>query len=80
MEKYQAGNEILDLINSDPTFNAFIGQCMIHFMRFVVPRRDQTRIIEQDYQIPDNVSTNETAVLFKRKAGNRIFIEFLNEK
>lgn len=78
MEKYLAEDDVWELINNDREFNRFIGQCVTHFMRFVVPRRDQTQIIEQDYRIPDSIDTIECSVMLKRELDNRIFIRFCN--
>ena len=78
MQKFMAEEDVWELINNDPEFNKFIGQCVTHFTSFVIPRRDQTKVIEQDYQIPDSVDTIETSVLLRREKGNKIFIEFCN--
>lgn len=78
MTNLLAEDDIWELINNDENFKDFIGQCVTHFTSFVVPRRDQTKDIEQDYEIPDSVDTIENSVLLRRDTKNRIYISFVN--
>ena len=67
-----------EIMDTNPKFNAFIGQCITHFAYFVVPRRDQTQEISQDYPVPTSIEDvgGDRIVLTRKDGGNVIFIEF----
>lgn len=67
-----------EVIDENPKFNAFIGQCITHFAHFVVPRRDQTQEIAQDYSVPIDIEDagGDRILLTRKDGGNVIFIEF----
>ena len=73
-----AEDYLFEVMDENQRFNGFIGQCVSHFAHFVVPRRDQTREIAQDYFVPvdiDDVGGNR--ILLERKdGGNIIYICF----
>jgi len=77
-EKIVADFDLWEFINKNQQFNDFVGQCVTHFTHFVVPRRDQTNEIAQDYPVPlgiDDVG-GDRIVLTRKDGGNVIFIEF----
>ena len=67
-----------DVMDEKPQFNEFIGQCITHFAHFVVPRRDQTQEIAQDYPIPLDIDDvgGDRILLTRKDGGNVIFIDW----
>lgn len=73
-----AEDDLWEYMDTDAEFNDFIGKCITHFIHFVIPRRDQSREIFQDYEIPDKIdSVAESTVRLTRKdSSNQIYISF----
>lgn len=67
-----------EVMDTNPKFNAFIGQCITHFVHFVVPRRDQTQEIVQDYPVPIDIEDvgGDRIMLMRKDSGNVIFIDY----
>ena len=67
-----------DVMDENPQFNEFIGQCVTHFVYFVVPRRDQTQEIAQDYPVPIDIDDvgGDRILLTRKDSGNVIFIDW----
>ena len=67
-----------EVIDENPKFNAFIGQCITHFVHFVVSRRDQTQEIAQDYFVPTDIEDvgGDRILLTRKDNGNVIFIDW----
>ena len=77
-EKIVAEFDLFEYMNENQKFNAFVGQCITHFVHFVVPRRDQTQEIAQDYPVPigiEDVGGNRI-LLTRKDNGNVIFIDW----
>lgn len=67
-----------EIMDENPKFNDFIGQCITHFVHFVVPRRDQTQEIVQDYPVPIDIEDvgGDRIMLMRKDSGNAIFIDY----
>ena len=67
-----------EVMDTNTKFNAFIGQCITHFVHFVVPRRDQTQEIAQDYFVPTDIEDvgGDRILLTRKDNGNVIFIDY----
>ena len=67
-----------EIMDENPKFNDFIGQCITHFVHFVVPRRDQTQEIVQDYPVPIDIEDvgGDRIMLMRKDSGNVIFIDY----
>ena len=67
-----------EIMDENPKFNDFIGQCITHFVHFVVPRRDQTQEIVQDYPVPIDIEDvgGDRIMLMRKDGGNVIFIDY----
>lgn len=67
-----------EVMDTNPKFNAFIGQCITHFVHFVVPRRDQTQEIAQDYFVSTDIEDvgGDRILLTRKDNGNVIFIDW----
>ena len=67
-----------EVMDTNPKFNAFIGQCITHFVHFVVPRRDQTQEIAQDYFVPTDIEDvgGDMILLTRKDSENVIFIDY----
>ena len=78
MDNIIVSKDILEYMNSDKRFNEFMGQCITHFVHFVIPRRDQTKEICQDYPIPADIEEigGDMVMLTRKDRANKIFIEF----
>lgn len=73
-----AEDYLWDVMEENPAFNDFVGQCITHFVHFVVPRRDQTQEIAQDYPVPitiEDVGGNRI-MLTRKDNGNVIFVDW----
>ena len=79
---FTAEDDIWEIINNDKRFNDFVGKALTHFMHFVVPRRDQTAVIKELYQIPEEfVDLPALSVEIERvPESNEIMIRFANRK
>ena len=74
----EAEDDVWEWIDESAEFNEFIGKCLSHFVHFVIPRRDQTVEIEQDYQISDDIEiSSSSSVLLHRDLENKIAISFI---
>lgn len=72
-----AEDDIWETIDEDQSFNEFIGKCVSHFVHFVIPRRDQSNEIEQDYPIPENIEiVSSSLVSLRRTLDNQIVVSF----
>lgn len=84
MERSIGANNVIieeylwDVMDESPQFNEFIGQCITHFVHFVVPRRDQTQEIAQDYPVPIDIDAvgGDRILLTRKDSGNVIFIDW----
>ena len=67
-----------EVMNQNPEFDAFVGQCITHFIHFVVPRRDQTQEIAQDYPVPITIEDvgGDRIMLTRKDNGNVIFVDW----
>lgn len=76
-DKIYAEDDVWELMDESEEFNAFVGKCITHFAHFVVPRRDQTVEICQDYMIPESIDcTIECCIMLTRELNNNVRIEF----
>lgn len=73
-----AQNDLWDYMEQNQAFNDFIGQCLTHFVHFVVPRRDQTQEIIQDYPVPISIEDvgGDRILLTRKDKGNVIFVDW----
>lgn len=67
-----------EVMDTDPKFNAFIGQCITHFIHFVVSQRDQTQEITQDYPVPTDMEDvgGDRILLTRKDNGNVIYVDW----
>ena len=77
-EKIVAEFDLFEYMEHDQQFNDFVGQCITHFVHFVVPRRDQTQEIAQDYPVPIDIEDvgGDRILLTRKDNGNVIFIDW----
>lgn len=77
-EKIVAEPYLWEAMDTNPKFNDFVGQCITHFVHFVVPRRDQTQEIAQDYPVPIDIEDvgGNRILLTRKDNGNVIFIDW----
>lgn len=77
-ERIVAGYGLFEYMETNQKFNSFIGQCITHFVHFVVPRRDQTQEITQDYPVPTDIEDvgGDRVLLTRKDNGNVIFIDW----
>lgn len=70
--------DLFEYMEHNQEFNAFVGQCITHFVHFVVPRRDQTMEIAQDYPIPLSIEDigGGRILLTRKDSGNVIFVDW----
>lgn len=73
-----AEDYLWEFMDENPKFNDFVGQCVTHFVHFVVPRRDQTQEIAQDYPVPIDIEDvgGNRILLTRKDNGNVIFIDW----
>lgn len=73
-----AEDNLWEVINENAKFNEFVGQCITHFVHFVVPRRDQTQEIAQDYAVPVDIEDigGDRILLTRKDNGNVIFVDW----
>ena len=73
-----AEDYLWEIMEENQQFNDFIGQCVTHFVHFVVPRRDQTQEIAQDYPVPIDIEDvgGNRILLTRKDNGNVIFIDW----
>lgn len=73
-----AEDDLWEYMDTNSRFNSFVGQCLTHFMHFVVPRRDQSIEICQDYPVPLDIEDvgGDRILLTRKDGGNVIFIDF----
>ena len=76
--KFIAETDLWEYMNSNKKFNDFVGQCITHFEHFVIPRRDQTQEIAQDYPVPTDIDDvgGDRILLTRKNSGNVIFIDW----
>ncbi len=77
-ERFIAEYELFNYMEENQAFNDFVGQCITHFVHFVVPRRDQTQEIAQDYPVPTAIEDvgGDRILLTRKDGGNVIFIDW----
>jgi len=77
-ERFIAEYDLFSYMEDNPAFNAFVGQCITHFVHFVVPRRDQTQEIAQDYPVPITIENvgGDRIMLTRKDNGNVIFVDW----
>ena len=77
-DKIVAESYLWEVMNENKKFNDFVGQCVTHFVHFVVPRRDQTHEIAQDYPVPIDIEDvgGDRILLTRKDNGNVIFIDW----
>ena len=76
--KVIADDDLWEFVDENKEFKEFIGQCVSHFVHFVIPRRDQTLEIEQDYPIPDRIDiSSSSSVSIRRNTKNELFVSFI---
>ena len=77
-ERVVAEDYMWEVMNENRKFNDFVGQCITHFVHFVVPRRDQTQEIVQDYPVPIDIEDvgGDRIMLIRKDSGNVIFIDW----
>ena len=73
-----AEDYLWDVMEENQAFNDFVGQCITHFIHFVVPRRDQTQEIAQDYPVPITIESvgGNRIMLTRKDSGNVIFVDW----
>lgn len=73
-----AEDYLWEVMEENQKFNDFVGQCVTHFVHFVVPRRDQTQEIAQDYPVPIDIEDvgGDRILLTRKDNGNVIFIDW----
>ena len=73
-----AEDYLWEVMDENQKFNDFVGQCLTHFVHFVVPRRDQTQEIAQDYPVPIDIEdvSGDRILLTRKDNGNVIFIDW----
>lgn len=71
-----AEDDLFEAIEANEDFREFIGKCVTHFIHFVIPRRDQTCGVEQDYEVPESIDILDPSVLLRREKGNKIIVSF----
>lgn len=78
VNKVIAEDYLWDIMDENKVFNKFVGDCITHFVRFVVPRRDQTKEIAQDYAVPLSIDDvgGDRLLLVRKDNSNEIFIDF----
>ena len=78
VSRFIAEDFLWEVMDTNPKFNAFIGQCITHFVHFVVPRRDQTQEIAQDYPVPIDIENvgGDRIMLTRKDNGNVIFVDW----
>lgn len=73
-----ADDDLWEFINENKEFKEFVGQCVSHFVHFVIPRRDQTIEMEQDYPIPERIDISSSSLVsIKRNTHNELFVSFV---
>lgn len=76
-DEIYAEDDAWEMMDENQGFNEFVGKCITHFVHFVVPRRDQGRDIQQDYEIPENIDVDcQSRIMLTRENGNKIRISF----
>ena len=73
-----AQDDLWEYMDTNQKFNDFIGQCITHFIHFVIPRRDQTLEIQQDYPVPLDIDDvgGDLVMLTRKDRSNTIIVEF----
>lgn len=76
--RFVAEYDLFNYMEDNPAFNAFVGQCITHFIHFVVPRRDQTQEIVQDYPVPITIENvgGDRILLTRKDSGNVIYVDW----
>jgi hypothetical protein len=73
-----ADDDLWEFVDEDPIFKEFIGQCISHFVHFVLPIRNQTFEMNETYPIPDRVDISSSSeVNIHRDLDNTLFISFM---
>lgn len=73
-----AEDDVFETIEENENFREFVGKCVSHFVHFVIPRRDQSKEISQDYPIPESVpDILDTRILLTRGIDNKILMSFV---
>ena len=77
-EKIVAEHDLFEYMDSNQAFNDFIGQCITHFSHFVIPRRDQTQEIAQDYTVPVDIEDvgGNRILLTRKDNSNVIYVDW----
>ena len=77
-ERIVAEYDLFNYMEENQKFNDFVGKCISHFSHFVVPRRDQTQEISQDYAVPTDIEDvgGNMILLTRKDNGNVIFIDW----
>lgn len=74
----RAEDDVFETIEENENFREFVGKCVSHFVHFVIPRRDQSKEIVQDYEIPESVpDILDTRIMLTRETNNRIIVSFM---
>lgn len=76
--KIFANDDVWELMDTNQRFNDFIGQCITHFIHFVIPRRDQTKEITEYYPIPKGIegTWSDTIEMVREDNQNNIYIYY----
>jgi len=77
-ERFIAEYDLFNYMEENQEFNAFVGQCITNFIHFVVPRRDQTQEIVQDYPVPITIENagGDRILLTRKDNGNVIYVDW----
>lgn len=77
-ERFVAEYDLFNYMEENEAFNAFVGQCIAHFIHFVVPGRDQTQEISQDYPVPTTIENvgGDRIMLTRKDNGNVIYVDW----
>lgn len=77
-EHVVAQDDLWEHMEENERFNVFVGQCITHFANFVVPRRDWSIEIAQDYKVPTDIEDvgGNVIMITRRPKSVEIFVEF----
>lgn len=72
-----AEDDVFETIEENENFREFVGKCVSHFVHFVIPRRDQSKEIVQDYEIPESADILDLTLRLIRETDNKILMSFV---
>lgn len=73
---FVAEDDVWEMIDKSKEFNAFIGMCLSDFMARIISNDTLNEILEQDYEIPEEIETIESSILLRKLPNKKINIQF----